>query len=245
MNTIQANTLNEFQKLLTKKVTKLFLLTAVLIPVLTKLLVNNLFLTDWMALPTENINFTLLDLLVKILIPLFIFIAATDLFTGEGERGTLFQVRPISRMELFLSKLMAVSIFSLFILLLEWLAVMISSAVFDKAFDIAAIPSSLGAFIVSWFPIIVLTAFAIMLTLLVHSSVLAISGMIVLYFIMMLIPYVLPGSLYLMPSAYLDWYIQWLSDVSIRWMIQTVMYLCSSFALFFSVGYYMFNRKEA
>lgn len=245
MNTIQANTLNEFQKLLTKKVTKLFLLTAVLIPVLTKLLVNNLFLTDWMALPTENINFTLLDLLVKILIPLFIFIAATDLFTGEGERGTLFQVRPISRMELFLSKLMAVSIFSLFVLLLEWLAVMISSAVFDKAFDIAAIPSSLGAFIVSWFPIIVLTAFAIMLTLLVHSSVLAISGMIVLYFIMMLIPYVLPGSLYLMPSAYLDWYIQWLSDVSIRWMIQTVMYLCSSFALFFSVGYYMFNRKEA
>jgi ABC-2 type transport system permease protein len=245
MNTIQANTFNEMQKLLTKRVTKLFLIAAVLIPVLTKLLVNKLFLTDWMALPTENINLTLLDLFVTILIPLFIFIAATDLFTGEGERGTLFQVRPISRMELFLSKVIAISVFSLLILLLEWFAVIISSAIFDKAFDIAVIPSSLGAFIVSWFPIIVMTAFAVMLALIVHSSVLAISGMIVLYLIMMVIPYVLPNSLYLMPSSYLDWYMQWLSDVSFRWTIQTVTYLCSSFALFFSIGYYMFNRKEA
>jgi ABC-2 type transport system permease protein len=245
MNTIQANTFNEMQKLLTKKVTKLFVLAAVLIPVLTKLLLNNLFLTDWMALPSENINFTLLDLFVTILIPLFIFIAATDLFTGEGERGTLLQVRPISRMELYLSKVIAISIFSLIILLLEWLAVMISSAVFDKVFDMAAISSSLGAFIVSWFPIIVLTSFAVILALMVHSSVLAISGMIVLYLLMMFIPYVLPHSLYLLPSAYLDWYMQWLSDVSFRWMIQTVTYLCSSFALFFSIGYYMFNRKEA
>ncbi|MDQ1004038.1 ABC-2 type transport system permease protein [Neobacillus niacini] len=245
MNTIKANTLNEIQKLLTKKVTKLFVLAAVLIPVLTKLLLNNLFLTDWMALPSENINFTLLDLFVTILIPLFIFIAATDLFTGEGERGTLLQVRPISRMELYLSKVIAISIFSLILLLLEWLAVMISSAVFDKVFDMAAISSSLGAFIVSWFPIIVLTSFAVILALMVHSSVLAISGMIVLYLFMMFIPYVLPHSLYLLPSAYLDWYMQWLSDVSFRWMIQTVTYLCSSFALFFSIGYYMFNRKEA
>jgi ABC-2 type transport system permease protein len=245
MNTIKASTFNEMQKLLTKKVTKLFVLAAVLIPVLTKLLLNNLFLTVWMALPSENINFTLLDLFVTILIPLFIFIAATDLFTGEGERGTLLQVRPISRMELYLSKVIAISIFSLIILLLEWIAVMISSAVFDKVFDMAAISSSLGAFIVSWFPIIVLTSFAVMLALMVHSSVLAISGMIVLYLLMMFIPYVLPHSLYLLPSAYLDWYMQWLNDVSFRWMIQTVTYLCSSFALFFSIGYYMFNRKEA
>jgi ABC-2 type transport system permease protein len=232
MNTIQANTFNEMQKLLTKRVTKLFLIAAVLIPVLTKLLVNNLFLTDWMALPTENINFTLLDLFVTILIPLFIFIAATDLFIGEGERGTLFQVRPISRMELFLSKVMAISVFSLFILLLDWLAVIISSAVLDKVFDMAAIPSSLGAFIVSWFPLIVLTALAVMVALFVHSSVLAISGMIVLYLMMMFIPYVLPNSLYLLPSAYLDWYMQWLSDVSFRWVIQTVTYLCSSLLYF-------------
>jgi ABC-2 type transport system permease protein len=148
-------------------------------------------------------------------------------------------------MELFLSKVIAISIFSLIVLLLEWLAVMISSAVFDKAFSLPHIPSSLGAFIVSWLPLIVLTVFAVMLALLVQSSVLAISSMIVLYLIMMFIPYVLPSSLYLLPSTYLDWYMQWLSDISVRWILQTITYLCSSFALFFSVGYYMFNRKEA
>ena len=65
MQTIQANSLNELQKLLTKKMTKLFLAGALLIPFLTKLLVNKLFITDWMALPAENINFTLLDLFVN------------------------------------------------------------------------------------------------------------------------------------------------------------------------------------
>lgn len=245
MNTIKANSFNEIQKLLTKKITKLFLFAAVLIPVLTKLLLNNLFIADWMALPTETINFTLLDLFITILLPLFIFIAATDLFTGEGERGTLIQVRPISRMELFLSKFAAIGTITLLVLFLEWLSVNISSAVFDKAFDFASIPSSLGAFIVSWFPLLVITAFAVMLALIVKTSVLAISSMIVLYLIMMFIPYVLPTTLYLLPSSYLDWYMQWLGNVSFRWLIQTVTYLCSSFALFFSLGYYMFNRKEA
>ncbi len=245
LKTIKANSLNEIERLLAKKVTKLFLFFAVLIPLLTKLLVNNLFITEWMALPAENINFILLDLFLTLLLPLFVFIGATDLFTGDGERGTLFQVRPISRIELFLSKLMAINILVLFVLLLEWLSVIISSAVFDKTFHFSTIPLSLGAFCISWFPIIVISAFAIMIALFVNSSVLAISTMIVLYLIMIFIPYLLPNSLYLLPSSYLDWYMHWIGEVSIRWVFQTVTYLCSSFGLFFSLGYYMFNKKEA
>ena len=245
MQTIQANSLNELQKLLTKKITKLFLVGALFIPFLTKLLVNKLFITDWMALPAENINFTLLDLFVTILLPLFIFIAATDLFTGEAERGTLFQVRPISRMELFLSKTVAISVLTFIQLLVLWVSVMISSGLFDQAFDYTILLSSLGAFVLSWFPLMVITALAVMIALIVPSSVLSISSMIVLYFIMLFIPYILPNLLYLLPTAYLDWYMQWLGNVSIRWIIQTVMYLGSSFALFMTIGYYMFSRKEA
>lgn len=245
MSTLLANNMNEIQKLLTKKVTKLLLFAALLIPFLTKFLVTNLFLTDWMALPTENINFTLLDIFVNLFLPLYIFIATTDLFTGEEERGTLFQVRPISRMELFLSKLTAIGFITLLVLLVEWLAVMISSAIFDRTFNFITTASSLGAFLISWFPLIVISALAILLAILIRSSVLAISSMIVLYLLMVFIPYVLPATLYLLPSTYLDWYMQWFSNVSFRWIIQTVTYLCSSFALFFSLGYYMFNRKEA
>lgn len=46
MQTIQANSLNKLQKLLAKKITKLFLVGTLLIPLLTKLLVNKLFITD-------------------------------------------------------------------------------------------------------------------------------------------------------------------------------------------------------
>ncbi|WP_342430358.1 ABC transporter permease subunit [Neobacillus sp. FSL H8-0543] len=245
MNTIQANSYNELQKLLAKKVTKLFLFVAVALPVLTKLLVNKLFIIDWMALPAENINLTLLDLFVSLLLPLFIFIAATDLFTGEGERGTLFQVRPISRIELFLSKLLSIGGLVLVQLLLVWLFMLISSALFDKTFDFVAIASSLGAYLVSWVPLMVIVALAVLIALVINSSVLAISGMIVLYLAMVFIPYMVPNILYMLPTAYLDWYMHWLGDVSFRWIIQTVTYLCSAVVLFLSAGYYMFNRKEA
>jgi ABC-2 type transport system permease protein len=245
MNTIQANSYNELQKLLAKKVSKLFLIGAAALPVLTKLLVNKLFIIDWMALPAENINLTLLDLFVSFLLPLFIFIAATDLFTGEGERGTLFQVRPISRIELFLSKLLSIGVLVLAQLLLVWLFLLISSALFDKTFDLVSIFSSLGAYLVSLAPLMVITALAVLIALAVKSSVLAISGMIVLYLIMAFIPYMAPNILYMFPTAYLDWYMHWMGDVTIRWIAQTVTYLCSSFALFLTAAYYMFNRKEA
>lgn len=245
MNTILSSSLNEGQKVFSKKGTKLFLVMAVIIPLLTKFIVNNLFLTDWMELPGENITFTLLDVFVTILLPLFIFITSTDLFTGENERGTLLPIRPISRMELFLSKVIAISFFSLVQLLLVWISTILSSALFDQTFNAGTIFSSLGAFVISWIPLMVITAFSVFLALLFHSSVLAISGMIVIYLLMVVVPYFLPNLLYLFPSSYLDWYMQWLGNVSIRWIIQTLTYLCSAFALFFTIGYYMFSRKEA
>jgi ABC-2 type transport system permease protein len=245
MNTILANSCNELQKLLAKKVTKLFLIVAAVLPFLIKLLVHKLFITEWMALPAENINFSILDLFITILLPLFCFIAATDLFTGEGERGTLFPVRPISRFELFASKTAAIGVFIVALLFIVWVSVMISSLSFDKTFYLSSIPASLGAFLVSWVPLMVITAFAVMLALILNRSVVAISSMIFIYLIMYVLPYVLPGSFYMVPSSYLDWYMQWLGDVPFNWVIQTVTYLCSSFALFLTIGYYMLSRKEA
>ncbi|OLS41865.1 ABC transporter permease [Bacillus sp. MRMR6] len=245
MNMILANSMNEIQKLLAKRVTKLFLAASVLFPILTKILVNKLFLTNWITFPAENINYLLLDLFNTFLLPLFIFIAATDLFTGEGEKGTLFQVRPILRIESFFSKAAAIGIFTLLHLLVLWFFTVISSILFDKSFDFSALLGSFTAYAISWFPLMVLAAFAVMVALLVNSSVLAISGMIVLFLVMQLLPYVLPASYYILPASYLGWYMHWTQDVSIRWMLQTVTYLCSAFTLFLATGYYMFNRKEA
>ena len=245
MNIILANSCNELEKLLAKRVTKLFIVTAALLPFFIKVIVNNLFITDWMALPLENINFSVLDLFISILLPLFIFIAATYLFTGEGEQGTLFQVRPISRIELFLTKNFAICLIVGIQLLTVWLSIMVSSAILGQSFQLSMILTSLGAFLVSWVPLIVLTALAILLAQIVNSSIIAIASMIFLYLVMVFLPYVLPTIMYLLPTSYIDWYMQWHGNVSFLWIVQTVTYLCSSFALFFSTGYYIFNKKEA
>jgi ABC-2 type transport system permease protein len=245
MNPILANGCNEIQKLTVKRVTKLFLLLALVLPFVIKLLVHKLIITDWMALPADNINYSILDLFVIILLPLFCFIAATDLFTSEAEKGTLFPIRPISRMELFLSKTSAIGVFNIILLLIVWASVMISSLIFDTTFYLSSIAGSLGAFLVSWFPLMVMIAFAVMLSLMLNRSIVAISSMIFLYMVMFFLPYVFPNLLYMVPSSYLDWYMQWLGDVSFFWIIQTFTFLISSFVLFLTIGYYMFNKKEA
>lgn len=245
MNPVLANICNELEKLLAKRLMKLFLLVAGVLPFIVKLIINKLFITDWMALPSENINFSILDLQVKVLLPLFCFLAATELFTSEGERGTLLPIRPISRIELFMSKTAAIGIFIIIQLLLGWLGVTISSMVFDSNFQYASIISSLIAFLISWVPLLALTAFSVLVALVLNTSVVAISCLILLYLVMIFMPYIFPGLLYLLPSSYLDWYMQWLGDVSFRWASQTIIYLCSSSALFLATAYYMFSRKEA
>jgi ABC-2 type transport system permease protein len=202
-------------------------------------------ITDWMALPAENINYSILDLFVMVLLPLFCFIGATDLFTSEGEKGTLFLIRPITRLELYLSKTAAIGLYNVILLFVVWVSVMISSLLFDKTFYLTSIAASLGAFLVSWFPLMVMIAFAVMIAMLLKRSVVAISSMIFLYLVMLIVPYVFPNTLYMLPASYLDWYMQWLGDASFHWIIQTFAFLTSSFVLFLTVGYYMFNKKEA
>lgn len=245
MQSVPANLYNELEKLWAKRVTKLFLLLAIVLPIAIKLLVDTMFLTNWMALPSLNVNYMILDLLVKLILPLFCFMAAAELFTGEGERGTLIQVRPINRIELFLSKTAAIGVFNIIQLILSWLSVTISSMVFDNSFRYGDIGLGFVAFLVSWFPLFVLTAFAVFFALLVRSSTIAMSGLILIYVGMLFLPYVFPNLLYLFPASYLDWYMQWIGDISIRWAMQTLIYLFSATVLFLASAYYMFNKKEA
>lgn len=245
MNTITANCCNEMEKLLATRVTKVFITAAVLLPLLIKLFVAKIIVTNWMALPADSINFSILDLFNTIILPLFSFIASTYLFTGERERGTLFHVRPISRLELYLTKTIAICLHLGIQLFLVWLSILVSSAIIDQAFHLSMVLSSLGAIFVSWLPLIVLTALAILLGQIVNSSVIAIASMILLYIVMVFLPFVSPTLMHLFPTSYLDWYMQWLGNVSFPWIVQTVTYLCSSLSLFLISGYYIFNRKEA
>jgi ABC-2 type transport system permease protein len=245
MNTLLSNGLNELEKLMVKRTTKLFLIFAAALPILIKLLVHKLFITNWMSLPTDNINFSILDLYVNIFLPLYIFIAATVLFTGEKEQGTLFPVLPISRLELYITKTFAICLMIGIQLFTVSVTLMVSNVIFDQSFQLKAILSVLGAFFVSWVPLIVLTAIAILLAQFFNSSAIAVSSMIFLYFVMIVLPYAVPNVLYFFPTSYFDWYMQWFGNMSIRWLIQSITYLCSSFTLFFITGYYIFNKKEA
>lgn len=245
MKLVWANSLNEMQKLIAKKSTKLFLLTAGILPFILMLLIEKLIFADWMALPSENIQYSILDLFVKVLLPIFTFLAAAELFTAEGERGTLLPVRPISRFELFISKTMSIGIVIGLQLGLCWIGVTTGSLVMTRSFESAKTIELFAAFLLSWLPLLSLTCVAVLVALLVKSSVACITALILVYLGMIVLPYVFPNLLFMLPSSYLDWYVQWLGNASFKWVIQSVLYMCSFITMFLAISYSIFYRKEA
>ena len=112
MQSLYANTFNETKKLLQRK--KAAILISVAIPVVAAIVFvffkNRLGI---FAVNSANFPLLVLTLFTTVLLPLFVFSASAELFSGEvGDRTLkLTLIRPISRFKVFVSKHLAVGIF--------------------------------------------------------------------------------------------------------------------------------------
>lgn len=245
MNVIKANTVNELHKLLAKRGTKAMLVLVGLSPLLI-LLFMNFFKNGIISIPDSNIQFLIIAFLSTVLLPLFVMVNSADMYQGEMERKTmkLLFTRPISRGEIFLSKTVAITIMIGVQLGLVWLVATISTAVLGEDGTLSRILSSFVAYTVSLIPLIALTAFSVFVVQWFKSSTMAITILITSYMAMKAAVFLFPALMYALPVAYSDWYLRFLGHSSLLWISQSFLYLLSFSALFFTLGYYMFNRKE-
>jgi ABC-2 type transport system permease protein len=244
LDAIKVNTINEMEKLLHKKGLKLYLTLITLFPFLIMLVTEKVITNDMLVLPAVNLSYALLKGFAVIVIPLFIIVTTSELFSGERERNTLFMIRPIERYEIFLSKILAQALLIGLQLMLFYSITSISLLVFGKDFTIIDLGTLLFSTLVTWIPLLAIIVFTAVISQFFKSSGASVGIGILLYALMFILPYVVPGSLYAFPTAYLDWYQLWNENVSFRWMLQSILYLFSFCTLFFTVGYYMFKSKE-
>jgi ABC-2 type transport system permease protein len=244
LGTMKINTINELEKLLFKRGMKIHLLLIALLPFLILLATEKVITNDMLVLPAVNLSYAMLKGFVLVVIPLFSFVAVADLFAGELEKGTLFFVRPIKRSEIYFSKIIAIAILIALQLVLFVTITALSLLLFGNEFQVSDLARLFFSTIISWVPLLAITILAACIAQFLKSSAATVGIGIFIYLAMFVLPFLLPGSLYLFPTAYLDWYQLWNENVSVQWMIQSSLYLISFITLFFTIGYYMFKRKE-
>jgi ABC-2 type transport system permease protein len=244
LETMKINTINELEKLLFKRGMKIHFILVALLPFLILLATEKVITNDMLVLPAVNMSYAMLKGFVMVIIPLFSFVAVADLFASELEKGTLFFVRPIKRSEIYFSKITALSILIALQLVLFFTITAISMLLLGNEFQVSDLARLFFSTLISWLPLLAITVLAAFIAQFVKSSAATVGIGIFIYLAMFVLPFLLPGSLYLFPTAYLDWFQLWNENVSYSWMIQSSLYLISFISLFFSIGYYMFKRKE-
>ncbi|OPH52084.1 hypothetical protein BC351_33535 [Paenibacillus ferrarius] len=248
MPSLTANVWNETIKMAAKKKTIFFLAVTLLMPVLAGLLLARFQSGIGIgAIASQDFPILMLGLLTSIFLPLFVFMGAADVFSGEmGDRtmkNTL--TRPITRFKVFASKQIALSVY-IALFLVAGLAASVISALFFQNF---------GGFdtVVKWFlaygaafvPLLVLSIVAVFLAQFFSSSSSALTVSILLYLAFKVAAFFIPQIATYSPTAYMDWHMLWIgSQIAIGKISTIFMFLAACSILFFTAGFYLFDKKE-
>ncbi|MBX4270957.1 ABC transporter permease [Clostridium estertheticum] len=247
MNVLKANIINELQKLfLKKKVTVLLIITAI-ICFLSAFLISSIK-TKLVFIAVDSISFPLIILTIftNIFLPLFIFMTVAELFSGElGNKSLkLVLVRPISRLKIFISKNIAIAIYIIINLTIVFIVSMSSSMIINAKARFS-IPHIMFAYFIDLVPAMVLALFASFIAQFFKNSSGAIITCILSFIGIKILSLFVSGLNNIVFTSYLNWYSIWsIGQFSFLRTINTLFMVLSYGVIFFTAGYYFFDKKE-
>lgn len=233
MEMIKAGVQNEIVKLLSLNKYKVFLLLAGLLSIATGLL-------------STNVPLTVLAVATGFMLPLIIAMAAADLFTAEQENGSIKAIltRPVARISIFTSKVLAIILYAILVLLVCLVSSLVWSIVFNKT-GLPNIAEILLAYSVSIIPMLPVILFAVVISQLCKNSsstvMLSILGYIVLFGAGILLPGISP----MLFTSYAGWYKMFIGVAMPAASILNILALLAAYTLiFFAVSSWAFEKKE-
>lgn len=247
MSNLTAAYLNELYKVSKKKkilVAAVLSVVAVTLAALIVSSVNNFMgirlagVAGFFVLVLQVLNYTL--------IPLFTAFVCIDMFSGEfgGEHTIkLTLTRPVSRFKVFLSKVLAVATFIaanlVFVMLLSYAA-----SFFIKGANVS-FGNILMMYVASFFPLMVFALMVILIANVARGSASA--------FMLSLVAFLATIALEIVSGDYgsffftsaFGWYgLFWGSFINIAKIIRVFLILLGYGLVFFSAGYYLFDKKS-
>ncbi|MBP2032807.1 ABC-2 type transport system permease protein [Clostridium algifaecis] len=248
MNILKANIINEIQKLFLKKKIIVFLVITAVICSLSTFFVSSIQAKlVFVALSSLSFPLITLSIFTNIFLPLFIFMAVSELFSGEVSDKSLklVLIRPITRLKIFISKNVAVAIYIIINLLVVLIVSMVSIMFLHKGSMIQSISQIVFAYFIDIIPAVVLALFAAFITQFFKSSSGALITCILSFIGIKILSIFIKGLNNIIFTSYLNWYSIWLTgSYSFLRNINTLFMVLSYGVIFFTIGYYIFYKKE-
>lgn len=242
---IIANMLNETEKLWNHKRTKGFLLITALIPTLTTFIL--LFLQSNILGLGSNFPMLMLRLFTFSLLPLFLFISASEVFSGEVASNTLKLglVRPITRAKVFASKVAAITIFLAFLIV----ELMITSIILGWLLPGGNIASGLldivTAYASAFIPLMAIGLVSVFIAQFFNKSSGALATMILIYAAAKFLPFIFPEISVWSIFSYTNWYVLWIGNgASIAKLTNSFILVLSYCIMAYSAGLILFEKKQ-
>jgi ABC-2 type transport system permease protein len=201
------------------------------------------------AISTGDFPQLMLGIYTNFFLPLLIFMAAADLFAGEVQDRTLklTLTRPISRFQVFASKITVLALYALAVLAAALVVSLLSG------FALQARSAGLGdalvkAFVsygIAWVPMIALATAAALLAQFFRSASGALAIAVVLYMAFKGLGLFYPKLAVYSPTFYTDWHQLWInSAVSAGNLLNASTYLLACCILCFTVAFAMFDKRQ-
>jgi ABC-2 type transport system permease protein len=250
MNSLKANFLNETQKMFLKSKVAACFIIAALIPIGIALLIALLHnKSGILAVGSTGFPVFILGLFTSVLLPLFIFMWAADIFAGEVGEGTLkiMLVRPITRFNIYLSKIMALSFAIILLLAVILIASLISGLLLGGSGSqyLAGLNGGIKAHILAIVPMVSLAIAAAFVAQFFKSSSGALTSSILVYIIGRFLPIVIPMTSKVLLFSYTNWHVLWLGTaLAPERLLYAFLIMLSSSIILFTAGFYLFDIKQ-
>lgn len=249
MRLLKACTINELTKLTARRKTLFFLLLSALLPFIglpiVRQLQNGLGVV---GIAQDQYAISILNGLTLFLIPLTIFMLASDTFSGEfGDRSIRSVLtRPVGRGKIFAAKLIA-----LFAIVAGQLALSLAASSIASLFlpssgaGLSGFGTAALAYAAAALPMLTLCAAAALVAQGFKNASGALAVCILLFAAAKLVGFVFPSYMAYAPTSYTDWYTLWIgSSVSVGKLVNVFNFLLGCGIVFYALGYTIFDRKE-
>ncbi len=247
MNLVLITTKNEIIKLILKNRTKFILMSEIFLCIFMAILGSQSIKLNisgfYISLP--NLPFTLLPFFTTVFIPLIIFIFVADIFSSEFENNSIKSVllRPVSRFKIFISKNLAVSFLIFVNLMIVFIVNITLQLIFRK--EISSIHNALLSYFISIVPMIIFVLMASLIAQIINSPSLMMFTCIGIYIFLTAIKIVFSNISAALFVSYNTWYQMWIGSlVPFKMLLNTIFLLLSYIAIFFIVGFLIFDSKE-
>ena len=188
-----------------------------------------------------------LPFFLRVLMPLIIFMATTDLITTEANQGSIKAslYRPITRWKLYGAKLLAILTYVMVYLMAVFMALSFVSFLFASRFTFGDVTLAWAAYLLSVPPLAVLIAFAGLVALFSRSSTLVMFLLMAIYGMLYIIPLIFPVLFQALFTSYLGWHRFWIGIIPSPWrLVHMTVVLASYGVAFFMAGSLLFDRQE-